>query len=241
MYSIRHVANPSSLITTARLWTVAAISVSFIALSPAPLHAEDLGQYGNQWNIDEPDGVDQITGKLREMEKSGKLRELQEKYRDDFIGRLENPEPVAGITPVVEARTYFVDPSVVLDQPIVDAQGKTIALPGTRINPLDYTRWSKSVVLIDARIPEQVAFAMQRLKTHSNDKIILTGGSYLDLMRQTETRVYYDLGGAFTRRFGITRVPAVVTQVGRQLEVREIALTPIPPQQAASNKGGENQ
>lgn len=186
--------------------------------------AEDLGRYGNLWEIEEPDGVEQMLDKLRQMERDGSLEGWQEKYRQDFIHRMENPVPVAGISTATEPRTYMVDPSIVLQEPIVNEDGTVIAAPGTRINPFDFTSWSKAVVLIDARDPAQVDFVTQRLEQHPNDKIILVGGSFLKLMRELRVRVYYDLNGAFTTRFGLQRVPAVVSQQGKSLLVQEFAL-----------------
>ena len=55
-------------------------------------------------------------------------------------------------------------------------------------------------------------------------KPVLTGGSYLDLMRQWQLPVYHDQHGLLTRRFGIQQVPALVSQDGRQLRIDELAL-----------------
>lgn len=200
-----------------------AFLVGAISLANA-VYAEDLGRYGNLWSIEEEDGVDSMLSKLKSLEKDGTLRRLQEKYRDEFVQRLENPQPLPGISPVAESRTYFVDPSITVNQPIVDDTGKVIVAPGERINPLDYTAWTKSVVLIDGRDARQVDFAWKRLQSHPRDKVILVGGSYLELMRSWKVRVYYDLGGAFTSRFNLKNVPAIITQVGKQLEVQEIAM-----------------
>lgn len=189
-----------------------------------PTYAEDLGRQGRAWDIEEQDGVEQMLDKLRQMEKDGSLRSFQEGYRQDFIDRMNNPTPLAGISTASEPRTYLVDPSIVLDEPIVDDKGAMIAMPGTRINPFDYTAWSKSVVLIDARDPAQVAFVKERLEKHPKDKIILVGGSFLELMRELNVRVYYDLNGAFTTRFGLRKVPAVVSQSGKSLLVQELVL-----------------
>lgn len=186
--------------------------------------AEDLGSYGHQWNIDEEDGVQQMINKLKKMEQDGTLSKLQKQYQQDFIERMNNPEPIAGISKATEPRTYRVDPSIVIDEPITNADGVVIVAPGTRINPLDYTGWSKAVVLIDARDKDQVDFVKKRLVDHPNDKIILVGGSFIRLMKDLKVRVYYDLGGAFTKRFKLTKVPAVVSQSGKTLLVQELVL-----------------
>src|SRR5690606_31782006 len=114
------------------------ISLGLAITLPGNAHAEDLGQYGNRWSIEEHDGVEQMLDKQREMDKDGSLRKLQEKYRDDFVHRLENPDPIPGISTATESRTFFVDPSIAMPEPVVNAQGVVVVPAGTRINPLDY-------------------------------------------------------------------------------------------------------
>ena len=53
-------------------------------------------------------------------------------------------------------------------------------------------------------------------------KPILTAGSYLDLMKSWRTPVYYDQQGVLVRRFGITQVPALVSQEGMRLRIDEL-------------------
>lgn len=193
-----------------------------LALSTHPAHAEDLGSYGHQWDIEEEDGVQQMLDKLKKMQEDGSLAKLQDRYKNDFVRRMNDPEPIPGMSKATEARTYRIDPSITVQEPIRNAEGVVIVAPGTRINPLDYTGWSKAVVLIDARDKDQVDFAKKRLVDHPNDKIILVGGSFIKLMKELKIRVYYDLGGAFTKRFKLTKVPAVVSQSGKALQVQEI-------------------
>lgn len=197
-----------------------AVCVSFAPIASS----QNLGNYGNQWEIEEEDGVEQMINKLKEMKKNGKLDELQNKYRDDYLFSLENPEPVPGINTAKETKTYWLDPSIVVPEDVVDDQGQVLLYAGTFINPLQYAPWSKSVVLIDGRDKAQVEFAFSRLEKHPNDKVILVAGSYLELMREREQRIYYDVGGAFTTRFGVKTVPAVISQDGDQLKVNQMAL-----------------
>ena len=56
-------------------------------------------------------------------------------------------------------------------------------------------------------------------------KPILTAGSYLDLMKSWRVPVYYDQQGVLVRRFGITQVPALVSQEGMRLRIDELEIT----------------
>lgn len=219
-----HTAPRRCLTYFSRFALSAACTAALLSISPRSTHAEDLGSYGHQWNIEEEDGVQQMIDKLKKMKEDGTLDKIQKQYQQDFIDRMNNPTPIAGISKATKARTYTVDPSITVQEPIRNEEGAVMVAPGTRINPLDFTKWSKSVVLIDARDEDQVDFVRQRLIDHPNDKIILVGGSFIKLMKELKVRVYYDLGGAFTKRFNLTKVPAVVSQAGKVLHVQELVL-----------------
>lgn len=196
---------------------LAAVSITFA------VRGEYLGNYGNLWPIDEEHAVEQTLNKLREMERTGELKERMDRYKADVIDSIENPEAVPGIQTVTFPRTYLLDPSVTVQENVLDDAGNLMVLAGTRINPLEYTRWTKSVLLIDARDPRQIKLALDRLDQHPNDKVILTGGSYTKFMREHKKKVYFDLGGAFTTRFDLRYVPALISQEGKALKVQEIA------------------
>lgn len=188
-------------------------------------YPEYLGNYGNLWAIEEPDGVEQLTEKLKDMERSGELEQHLNRFRDDTLASIENPEPVPGIVTATFPKTYLLDPSVTVQENVMDDQGSLLVLAGTRINPLDHMNWSKSVLLIDARDDRQVELALDRLEHHPKDKIILVGGSYTEFMRKHKKQVFFDLGGVFTTRFNIKVVPTLVSQEGRNLLVQEIAFS----------------
>ncbi|MGR0140608.1 type-F conjugative transfer system protein TraW, partial [Pseudomonas sp. RSP] len=59
---------------------------------------------------------------------------------------------------------------------------------------------------------------------HPRDKVILVAGSFLKLNREWGRPVYFDQQGILTKKFGIERVPAVITQKGRQLQIEELKL-----------------
>ena len=78
-----------------------------------------------------------------------------------------------------------------------------------------------------ARDREQVARARKLIDERQGKvKVILTGGSYLELMRHWKRPVFYDQQGQLTDQLGIRHVPALVTQEGRRLRIDEIQYHP---------------
>jgi conjugal transfer pilus assembly protein TraW len=98
---------------------------------------------------------------------------------------------------------------------------------GTRKNPLDVVSLSKQLLFFDARDKRQVARARELwAAARGHLKPILTGGSYLDLMKSWRVPVYYDQQGLLTRRLGISQVPALVSQEGVRLRIDELEVKP---------------
>ncbi len=199
--------------------------VLFLSMLGAGLHAEDLGTLGPTYDIAERDLIEVIKDKFRRMEKTGELAGMQEDYKRKVIGGIERPRPVPGIRATETARTFFIDPTWTLDRNVVDERGTVLYPVGTRINPLDYERMTQALLFFDGRDKKQIAFARRFMaESKMRVKLILVGGEPMKLMRQWKREVFFDQGGALSRRFSITQAPAVVSQEGRQLRVDEVRL-----------------
>ena len=187
--------------------------------------AVDLGTIGPIYEIAEPHLLAFIEQRLREKERSGELQRLAEMARARGIEAVRQPPPVEGLRTTERPRTFYVDPSFTLDRNITDPQGRLLFAAGTRKNPLEVVSLSRHLLFFDARDPRQVKHARE-LSGRYADRIkpILTGGSYLDLMKAWRVPVYYDQSGTLTRRFGIRQVPALVSQDGLRLRVDELGL-----------------
>ena len=198
-------------------------AVVFVAmLATTPAHAQDLGVIGPVYPIVEPNLLEAILGKLRAAGEDGTLARLQREALTKIQRGVEDPAPVAGLSRTRQPRHFHHDPSIVVQEAIRDADGRVIVPPGTVINPLDTVTLSQALLFIDARDREQVARARKLIDERQGKvKVILTGGSYLDLMRRWQRPVFYDQQGNLTTKLGIRQVPALVTQDGRRLRIDE--------------------
>ena len=188
-----------------------------------PGHAQNLGAVGPVYPIAEPSLLALIQSKLRDLGTSGGLERLQRESQARIRRQIEEPAPVAGLTRTATARTFHFDPSIEVPYPISDADGRLIVAPGTRVNPLDVVSLSRPLFFFDARDADQVERARSELANRRGQvKLILTGGSYLELMRRWKQTVYYDQQGLLTTRLGIRQVPARVTQDGQRLRIDEL-------------------
>lgn len=198
-----------------------------LLLGATAAHAIDLGTIGPTYGIGEPHLLAMIEQRLREKERSGELARLIEQARTRGVEAVQRPPAVAGLGPTAQPRTYYLDPSFTLDRNIVGPQGELLFAAGTRQNPLAVVSLSRQLLFFDARDRRQVARAAALVaRQPGRVKPILTGGSYLDLMKAWRMPVYYDQQGLLTRRLGIHQVPALVSQEGLRLRIDELELTP---------------
>lgn len=187
------------------------------------VQADDLGVIGPTYPIAEQHLLDMITQRLRALQESGKLARLRDRAIADSSKSVTDPAPVAGLAPTKMPRSFWFDPTYVLEQNILDSAGHILFPAGTRTNPLSITPFSRQLLFFDAREPQQVRLAKELMKRHgARIKPVLVGGAYLQLMRRWKTRLYYDQQGLLVRRFGIRHVPALVSQDGLRLRVDEV-------------------
>lgn len=189
-------------------------------------HATDLGILGPTYEISEPHLLRMIEERLRAKERSGELARIEQEARARGTDTVRNPPPVVGLRTTAAPRTFYFDPTYTLDRNILGAQGELLFAAGTKANPLDIVSLSRHLLFFDARDTRQVRRARE-LMVHYQGRLkpILTGGSYLDLMKSWRIPVYYDQHGMLTRRLGITQVPALVSQEGKRLRIDEMEVT----------------
>lgn len=193
-------------------------------MSAAPMaSAKDYGTQGSTWTIAEPDLLAVIRARLLAAQASGALTAMNQKFVAAAQASVHRPHAVAGITPASVERHWSFDPSVTIAEDIRDARGNLIAAKGQRFNPLRVVGMAHAFAFVDGDNSRELAWAM---KQGAPDKlwIVLVNGSPTDRMKELQRRFYFDQQGVLTSRFGIEHTPALLTQKGEVLEIREVAL-----------------
>lgn len=186
----------------------------------SPIAAKDYGQAGQAFPIIEPDLLATIEARLKNAQASGELGRVNAAFAKRAEAKVRRPDPVAGITPAEEARTWNFDPSVQIDHDVRDQKGNLIAAAGQRINPLDFVAIRQDLVFIDGDDEKQIAWATSHF-TDMKAKIIFVKGSPIEQMSALKRRFYFDQSGKLTTRFRIEHTPAVVSQAGRVMRISE--------------------
>jgi conjugal transfer pilus assembly protein TraW len=197
--------------------------------APVSSVAKDFGSVSETWEIIEPDLLQEIYKKLHEAERAGEFETLKKDMQDRARAYVDRPPPVSGLSLAVEERVFEVDLGITVTRDIADHRGQVFVRAGTRINPLDYSRFQKDIVVIDGDDPQQVKFAVSR-GDETNTLIVLVQGSPLDLTKANGRRFFFDQNGQITKRFNLRVVPSLIYRQGQRMMVREVPMA----------KGAEN-
>jgi conjugal transfer pilus assembly protein TraW len=192
-------------------------------LVAAATHATDLGVIGKTYPIAEQHFLKMIEEMLRRKAAAGELDELNRKFKQRAMSKLENPSPVDGVVRTTKPATHYWDPSTRFDETITDPEGRVIVAAGTVVNPLDTVAVTRNLLFFDGRDQQQIKFARRYLDAHEGKvKPVIVGGSFMALMREWKQAVYYDQGGFLVNKLGIRQVPAIVSQEGRVIRIDEV-------------------
>ena len=179
--------------------------------------------HGNLYEIAEPDLLASINNKLVSMQESGQLDAANKQMQADTKAYVMNPPKVEGVIRAIKPRSWVYDPSISVHEDIKDADGMLIHRAGTKVNPLESLRLTKSLVFIDGLDEEQLQWAID-IHKKENTKIIFIDGAVMDLMDEHKIRFYFDQKGTLSGKFGIKQVPAIIRQEGNLLRIKEVVL-----------------
>lgn len=192
---------------------------------PYPSYAKDLGVMGETYPIVETDFLDFIQARIAKIQQGEEWQNLKNQVQQDAIRYRDRPKKVDGLTRAQKTKSWTYDPSIRLDHDLIAPDGKRIATAGTHVNPLDYISLSKALIFYNGDDPDQVSWALaQDKKLNRRIKFILVQGLLLQQEKQCQKQIYFDQAGRLTARFGIAHVPAMVSQEGSVLRIKEFSL-----------------
>ncbi len=184
------------------------------------VYAKDFGVIGKTWEIKEKYAIEEIKEKLLTMEKS--LEEHNKIIKEKIENKVKNPISL-NISNAKENRVFYYDPTIEVKEDLKDFNGRIFHKAGTKINPLDSVSLPYKLIFFDANDKKQFEYAMDLYeKSEIKPKLILTGGSPVELEKEYGLDVYFDQQGLLTKQLGIKAVPAVVSQAEKVLKIEEV-------------------
>ena len=179
----------------------------------------DHGKQAHTFRVKERSLLEYIKEQLEKANNAGKIKELQQEYTKKAKEKILSPAPVPGITNTTNSRIFYFDPTYLQKENIKDHKGNILIKAGTTVNPLDHLSWGEPLLFIDGTSKEQLRWAMAQ-----EGKITLVKGSPVNLYKKYNRWFYFDQGGLITSKFGISGVPARISQEGKKLKIEEVRL-----------------
>lgn len=183
------------------------------------LCAKDFGIHGKVFPILEEDLLEFIKDKTQNLSES-ELTILQTKIQKHFVKQFNEPRPL-DLRNAKEYRSRFFDPSVNVNNDILDHTGKIIVKKGTNINPLEFVSLPQELIFFDSTQISQLTWARNQEK---NAKWILVKGKPLELEKTEGRPVYFDQFGVLTKKLSIQCIPSKVSQEGKLLKIEEFLM-----------------
>ena len=178
---------------------------------------KDLGVHGKLYEIKEEDMLSYV------MRKAGKInmralresmeKKIEESYAEHSLVSLDVPS-------ATEERVRYIDPSVNVRNPLYNHTGKIIFPAGT-VNPLDHVSLSKSILILRE---DQIKRALEKTSGNGENPILLLTDGDIQRASSLASQAVYKASPFMLRRLQIEKVPSLITQDGRKLRVKEIAL-----------------
>ncbi len=188
-----------------------------------PGWATDLGVEGKTFPIHEPDMMELMAERASRIDWEAVARDLARRADETLSDFPMAPLPVA-----TETATHYVDPTYVLDRPILDQNGKELIPAGTRANPLEKIRPVTRLFLFDPRREDQVACLDAALAAWPElIEPLSVGGDIRGMAKKLGRPVFY-ADRHIVERFGLRATPSLVG-VGRGERSTMLAVTEFAP------------
>lgn len=176
----------------------------------------DQGQQGPVYEIVEPDLIEEMKRRAAAIDWEAK--------KNEAIARYWSNQKYEDFERAEVSRTFEIDPTVIVTADIKDADGVLIRKAGERINPLEIRPFSKEVIFFDATDIEQRNRVQTYARTRDTaskrfvDRIYISSkfdsekgwDGYKELTDWFDAPLY-QLQPGLAERFGVVRLPSVVT------------------------------
>lgn len=184
------------------------------------IQAKDFGIQGQTFKITEENLLAVLGGKNCDAS-TQKLEDQKTKLIEELLSGKSPFHAVPGLKETEKDSSFLYDPSIEIQEDILDAEGKTIFSKGTKVNPLKDTLLEDGLLFFDGDNPKHIDWAERQV---GEFKWVLVKGNPVKLGEIKNRHVFFDQGGLYTQKFHITKIPARITQQGNKLLIEECAL-----------------
>lgn len=194
--------------------------LTLLFLLSFPLESKDLGIQGHTFPIEE-ENLKKVIQK-RALQLSPKTLQTQsEKVIKNLIKEETLFQKLPHIQEATTRRSFFYDPTFMVEEDIFEANGSLLYERGTTIHPLKEITLDSGLLFFDGQNPTHIKWAERQIGAF---KWILVSGNPIKLQEEKERPVFFDQGATYTKKFAIKQVPCRVTQAGQRLLIEELPI-----------------
>lgn len=190
----------------------------FLCFFPFHVHAKTIETKGHMFKIEEENILSYIQKKLSS---SWSEQNYQSTLQKIFV-KAKTPESVSFLKEAMRKRTFYFDPTYVVQEDIKTPQGRVLIQKGYSYNPLEKTKLASSLLFLDGTNEKHIAWAKAQKEFC---KWILIKGNPFDLEDKEKRPIYFDQGGVISRKFQLKNVPAKISQDGLVLKIEEFPVS----------------
>ena len=106
------------------------LAAAVLACASFAAAAEELGVIGPVYPIGEESAIDTIMRRLKDKERTGELKRIQQEAVRRSVNSAKNPRPVEGLTTVQTRAQRLIDPTVTYDKAITTDEGQIVVPAG---------------------------------------------------------------------------------------------------------------
>ena len=203
-----------------RTWiSFALVLVLFFVFHPqrAQSSGKDLGVHGKLYEIKEESMLSYVKKKAGEIDMRALHESISKKVEESYA---EHSSVSLDVPSATEERVRYIDPSVVVRNPLYDHTGKMISPSGV-VNPLDYVSLSKSILILRE---DQLTRALGKVSENGENPILLLTDGDIRRASSLAGQIVYKASPFMLKRLQVEKVPSLVTRDERKLRVEELTL-----------------
>jgi hypothetical protein len=175
-------------------------------------------EFGKTYDIAEPDAYEEILNAVKKIDFERYKKVLQERVRELTVVNEFN------LSYAKETKTRYYEPRYELPFDIKDAEGRVIYPQGFTFNPLQYMSLYGTFVFFDAGNTLHLLFLRNGGYTKRLDVMfIAVKGDIMKAEKLLGVPVY-KATKSILERFDVKRVPSIIRQNGKYLEITEVGI-----------------
>ena len=187
-------------------------AVAGLALTASAIAGAQTVIVGQTYPVKEQSALEEMHQRVGKVDWTKMMRNVSV---DDALNAMQRYLPR-----VTQAGSREYSPYYSLEQDITDKNGNTFYPKGFRYNPLDYFFMPGRVVVIGS---DEADLQWLSSVIKSGDRVITAGGDPRKIQAKTGiTAFMYD--PKMRERLGVEAVPAIVTQKGNRLVIKEMVI-----------------